>query len=94
MVRYVTKSELYPRFGYCTDAGEIFIGDWLPKRVQAFVVFHEAYHTDKGFGFWNEVKANIHGLFNEPLGGIQTLWMSVMNIDRWKYYIDRVKNGS
>jgi hypothetical protein len=93
MVRYLQKEGFYPKFGFCNEAGEIFIGDWLPKRVQAFIFFHEAYHADKGFGFWKELKANWNGMLNEPIGGIYTLWLSISSLDRWKYYISRFREG-
>jgi hypothetical protein len=97
MVHYVPKSTLYPRFGFCNEAGEIFIGDWLPKCAQEFLIDHEMRHLldhtrpDIQDTFTKEERGNITGFRKHWKGALVVLWISVMSIDRWKYYIDRFR---
>ncbi|MFH1230612.1 MAG: hypothetical protein V1709_03860 [Planctomycetota bacterium] len=91
-ILYVPKQEIYPCFGL--QQGEVIkIREDLPQKARDFLLVHETYHsTDKEKVWWKrELKANIVGLFDEPLGFLIVAIMSLAPY-RLKYYWKRWKN--
>lgn len=96
VIRLVARADLYPYFGYARPAQQtVWVRADLPRSVHDFVLAHELYHLqDKAQNvLWREIKANVAGLIQHPIGGLRTLWMSVTDIDRWKLYFQRFREG-
>lgn len=66
----------------------IFVADWLPESVQAFIVKHEVKHTTQIYRneFLREIDANLYALWYYPIGGLRVLWMSLTSWRRLKLY--------
>lgn len=95
-VIYVSKKDLYPAYGYAIGNKAIVRED-LPNRVKTFVKAHELYHCqDKSqFGgrLGQEIRANIIPGLKDPLGLAATAWKSLTDIDRIRFYIERIIKG-
>lgn len=95
-VEYVPKEDLYPAFGYGGGNSAIVRQD-LPPRVKKFVKAHELYHCqDKSnFGGWlgREIRANVIPGLKDPIGLAATVWKTITEIDRIKFYLKRIKEG-
>ena len=86
-----TKEKLYPRFGYSLPSKQIaYVRDDLPECVRKFVTAHELYHLrDKArWWVWREIKANIAGAFEHPIGFMVCVLMSLAPY-RLRYYWKR-----
>ncbi len=87
----LTKEKLYPRFGYSLPSKQIaYVRDDLPECVRKFVTAHELYHLrDKArWWVWREIKANIAGAFEHPIGFMVCVLMSLVPY-RLRYYWKR-----
>ena len=61
----------------------------LPTHMRRFVLLHEIYHLQDWAGggpIMREVRANAAGLAQEPLGFLQTAWMTLSDGERMKFY--------
>ncbi len=95
-VQYVSKEEIYPAYGYGGGNSAVVRQD-LPPRVKKFVKAHELYHCqDKSnFGGWlgREIRANVIPGLKDPIGLMATVWKTITDIDRIKFYLKRIKEG-
>jgi hypothetical protein len=93
-VEYVSKNSIYPAFGY-GGGNKAIIREDLPPRISRFVTAHEIYHcTDKAkWGGWvgREIRANIIPGIKDPIGLMATIWATVSDVDRIKFYLKRIK---
>lgn len=96
VIRLVARADLYPYFGYARPAqNTVWVRADLPQSVRDFVLAHELYHlqdTAKNI-LWRKVKANTAALRQHPVGGLHCLWMTITDIDRWKLYFRRFREG-
>jgi hypothetical protein len=92
VLKYVPASKISPLFGVAFDTGYAMVRNDLPKRVQKFVSLHEIYHL---YDFSKklhknrlskEIHANLAAFFYEPLGGLQTLFLTIKNSERRHFY--------
>lgn len=91
-VIYVHMEFLYPAFGFSIPSKRlVFVGMWLPKSVKKAVEEHEKYHIlDKSTNsFWREVKANFHALCRQPMGQLYTIYLSLTDLGRLRFYWNR-----
>jgi len=91
----VSKEDLYPAFGRANSKERtIHVRIDLPLSVYNFVVEHEVYHLeDKAkFWLWREIKANLHGAYEHPIGFLRCVWLSLVP-NRILFYIKRFKEG-
>ena len=91
-ILYVSKDQLYPKFGYALPSKQIaYVRDDLPRSVKAFVTAHEVYHLrdQASWWVWREVKANIAGALNHPVGFLVCVVMSLAPY-RLRYYWQRI----
>ena len=91
-VIYVSKKDLYPRFGYAQPNRQIaYVREDLPNSVRKFVTAHELYHLrDKSkWWVWREIKANIAGALKHPIGFLGCVMMSLAPY-RLRYYWKRI----
>lgn len=61
----------------------------LPTHMKRFVLLHEIYHLqDKNFNskITREIRANLAAAVYEPLGFVQTLWSTLSDMGRLKFY--------
>jgi hypothetical protein len=89
---YVSKDQLYPRFGYAVSTEQmVYVREDLPNSVKKFVTAHELYHLrDKAkWWVWREIKANTAGAFKHPLGVLGCVLMSLAPY-RLRYYWKRI----
>lgn len=95
-IEYVPKEDIHPAYGYSIGNDAIVRQDLSP-RVKRFVKSHELYHCqDKSdFGGWlgREIRANIIPGLRDPLGLGATIWKTITDIDRIKFYLKRIKRG-
>ena len=93
-VEYVPKEDIYPAYGY-GGGNNATIRQDLPLRVKKFVKAHELYHCqDKSnFGGWlgREIRANVIPGLKDPIGLAATVWKTITDIDRIKFYLKRIK---
>lgn len=93
-VEYVPKEEIYPAFGYGGGDKAVVRQD-LPPRVKNFVKAHELYHCrdQATWGGWlgREFRANLIPGLKDPIGLLATVWATVSDIDRMKFYLNRLK---
>lgn len=96
VVEYASKKEIYPAFGYAIGHKAIVRQDLSP-RVKRFVRAHELYHCrDKAvWGGWlgKEIRANIIPGIKDPVGLAATIWKTITDFDRIKFYLKRLKKG-
>jgi hypothetical protein len=95
-VEYVPKEDIYPAYGY--GGGNIaVVRQDLPPRIKNFVKAHELYHCqDKSnFGGWlgREIRANVIPGLKDPIGLAATVWETITDVDRIKFYLKRIKEG-
>ena len=95
-VEYVPKDEIYPAFGY--SRGDIAkVREDLSPRIKNFVRAHELHHCqDKAtWGGWlgREIRANLIPGLRDPIGLFATVWATISNVDRMKFYWERIKGG-
>jgi hypothetical protein len=95
VVEFVSKESIYPAFGY-GGGNEVAVREDLSPRVKRFVKSHELYHCiDKAeWGGWigREIRANIIPGLKDPIGLMATVWASISDIDRIKFYLKRIQN--
>lgn len=95
-VEYVPKAEIYPAFGF-SDGSTAKVREDLSPRIKNFVKAHELYHCqDKAnWGGWvgREIRANVVPGLKDPIGLLATVWKTVSDVDRMKFYWDRLKKG-
>lgn len=95
-VQYVPKEEIWPAFGYAGRNTAVVRED-LPPLVKRFVTAHELYHlSDKGkFGGWvgSEIRANLIPGLKDPIGLAATIWATITDTDRIKFYVKRIREG-
>ena len=95
-VEYVPKEEIYPAYGY-GGGNRAIVREDLSPRVKKFVKAHELYHCqDKAtWGGWigREIRANIVPGLKDPIGLAATVWKTITDIDRIKFYLKRIKEG-
>jgi len=95
-VKYVPKEDIYPAYGYGGGNSAVVRQD-LPPRVKNFVKAHELYHCqDKSnFGGWlgREIRANVIPGLKDPIGLAATVWKTITDVDRIKFYLKRIKEG-
>jgi len=96
ILKYVSYSSIAPKFGLARfefDVGYALVRDDLPRKVKKFVSYHEIYHL---YDFMNnlhqsvfakEVHASLAAFPYEPLGGLQTVFLTITNLERIKYYL-------
>lgn len=96
IVKYVPKERIYPAFGYAIG-NEALVRQDLSYKTKRFVRSHELYHCfdQATWGGWvgREMRANIMAGFKDPIGFLSTAWETISDIDRVKFYIQRVKEG-
>ena len=86
---YVSKDQLYPRFGYAEPSKQIaYVREDLPNCVKKFVTAHELYHLrDKAKRWvWREIRANIAGALKHPIGFTVCVLMSLAPYRLWYYW--------
>lgn len=95
-VEYVPKENIYPAYGYGGGNSAVVRQD-LPPRVKNFVKAHELYHCqDKSnFGGWlgREIRANVVPGLKDPIGFAATVWKTITDVDRIKFYLKRIREG-
>ncbi len=95
-VEYVPKEEIWPAFGYSSGSTAVVRED-LPPRVKRFVEQHELFHCrdNSTFGGWigSEIRANIVPGIKDPIGLLATIWATITDVDRIKFYIQRLREG-
>lgn len=95
-IYYLPKELVAPAFGAAGGRKAVVRND-LPPRVRRFVRSHELYHLkDKvNWGGWigSEIRANVIPGLKDPIGLIATIWATITDIDRVKYYIQRAIEG-
>lgn len=95
-VQYVPKDKIWPAFGYAGGNTAVVRED-LPLLVKRFVTAHELYHlSDKGkFGGWvgSEIRANLIPGLKDPIGLAATIWATITDTDRIKFYVKRIREG-
>jgi len=95
-IEYVPKEDIYPAYGYAVENTAVVRQD-LPPRIKKFVKAHELYHCqDKSnFGGWlgREIRANVIPGLKDPIGLAATVWKTITDIDRIKFYLKRIKEG-
>ncbi len=95
-VEYVPKEDIYPAYGYGGGNSAVVRQD-LPPQVKKFVKAHELYHCqDKSdFGGWlgREIRANVIPGLKDPVGLVATIWKTITDVDRIKFYLKRIKEG-
>lgn len=95
-LKYVPKENITPFFGMARNelgTGYVLVRNDLPKRVRNFVMHHEIYHL---YDFANnlhkskisqEIHANLAAFPYEPLGCLQTIFMTLTRPERIVYYV-------
>jgi len=95
VLKYVPAANIAPAFGIArlrSDTLYAMIRNDLPKRVQKFVSLHEIYHLydfSKNLHknrLSQELHANLAALFYEPLGGLQTIFLTIKDPERRHFY--------
>ena len=89
---HLTRDQLYPRFGYAlTSKQRVYVRQDLPGCVKKFVTIHELYHLQDQASWWvvRELKANVAGAVQHPIGFIVCLLMSLAPY-RLRYYGRRI----
>lgn len=91
-----------PYFGYTVNypdgRSEVWLRDDLPERVQQSVKIHEMQHVkDRAFldgrvWYW-EFRAWNTQFKADFIGTLQTVWLSITDIDRIKMYLNRIIKG-
>ncbi len=77
------------------DTKRGYVREDLPERIKKFVAQHELYHlNDKKYKtvLAQEIFANLVPGIKDPIGLFLTIVMTITDIERVKFYIDRVKN--
>ncbi len=95
-VEYVPKESIYPAFGY-GGGDHARVRNDLPPRVKKFVKEHELYHCrDRatwGGELGSEIRANIIPGLKDPIGLAATIWKTVADKDRMRFYLNRLRRG-
>jgi len=95
-VEYVPREDIYPAYGYGGGNSAIVRQDLQPS-VKKFVKAHELYHcqdkSDFGGWFGREIRANIIPGLKDPIGLAATVWKTITDVDRIKFYLKRIKEG-
>jgi hypothetical protein len=93
-VEFVPKEDIYPAYGYGGGSTAVVRQD-LPPRVKNFVMAHELYHCQdhSNFGGWvgREIRANLISGLKDPIGLAATVWKTISDTDRVKFYLKRIK---
>ena len=98
-VLYVPKNDMAPgAYGFCSYRDRvILIRDDLSLCIKRFVLAHERQHerdytlnvTDQN-QLWLEIKANVVGLYREPIGAVACLFKTIFSLERWAFYWRRI----
>ena len=95
-VEYIPKKEIYPAFGYSSENRAVVRQDLSP-HVKKFVRAHELYHCydQATWGGWvgREIRANVVPGLKDPVGLLSTIWATISDLDRIKFYLKRVKES-
>ena len=95
-VEYVPKEEIYPAFGHRSGDRAVIRQDLSP-HVKRFVREHELYHCqDRAtWGGWlgREIRANVVPGLKDPVGLLATIWATISDFERIKFYLKRIKEG-
>jgi len=95
ILKYVPAPRISPAFGVARielDTKYALVRNDLPQRVQKFVSLHEIYHLydfSKRLhknSFSQELHANLAAFFYEPLGGLQTVFLTIKDPERRHKY--------
>ncbi|OGC56152.1 hypothetical protein A2797_02245 [candidate division WWE3 bacterium RIFCSPHIGHO2_01_FULL_48_15] len=96
ILRYVPKESIEPHFGMAfNEFGSEYalVRNDLPPRVQRFVALHEIYHlhdfrnTIHRSTILQEIHANTAALLYEPIGFLQTVFLTITDPERLIYYL-------
>ncbi len=94
IVEYVPKEDIDPAFGY-VRRNKIKIRQDLSPHVKRFVKAHELYHCkDKstwGGKLGREIRANLIPGLKDPIGLAVTIYKTITNSDRIKFYLKLFK---
>jgi len=92
-VEYVPKENIYPAYGYGGGNSTVVRQD-LPPRVKRFVKAHELYHCQDNSNFGGrlgrEIRANVIPGLKDPVGLAATIWKTITDMDRIKFYLKRI----
>ncbi|KUK79667.1 MAG: hypothetical protein XD95_0206 [Microgenomates bacterium 39_7] len=95
-VEFVSKEKICPAFGYSSGSTAVVRED-LPPRVKRFIEQHELFHCrdTSNLGGWigSEIRANIVPGIKDPIGLLSTIWATITDVDRIKFYIQRLREG-
>jgi hypothetical protein len=91
-VNLVPKQNLYPRYGKAVKPATVYVRDDLPKWVQISTMVHEIYHLYDDNPKRREPRAIMAQFFISLLGGIASVFMTLTDIDRIKFYMEKL-NG-
>lgn len=93
---YVPREAIAPAFGYAHGTSTE-VRDDLPPRVKQFVKSHELYHCQDTakWGGWmgREIRANVVPGLKDPIGLAATIWETVSDKERLKFYLKRLREG-
>jgi len=93
-VQYVPKKQIAPLFGEARNefGNEIaLVRNDLPKDMIKFVTYHELYHLQDikhKTKFSREINASLAAAPYSFIGFIETIFMTVVNFNRIKYYLN------
>lgn len=99
MILFVNKSELKPgQFGVCIGYGcdaVIKVRNDLPRMAEKALIAHESYHAQdqEKNALKREIGANWAMIKKYPVGSLTLLAMSLFNLERWGYYLKRIRDG-
>ncbi len=95
-VEYVSKEDIYPAYGY-GGGNSVVVRQDLPPRVKKFVKTHELYHCQDKSNFGGRLGRQIRAIMfpglKDPVGLAETVWKTIINVDRLKFYLGRIKKG-
>lgn len=92
-IQYVPKEQIAPLFGEArNEFGHkiALVRNDLPQDVKNFITRHELYHlqdTKHKSRFSREVNANLAAAPYSFTGFIKTIFMTITNFERMKYYM-------
>ena len=95
-ILFVAKEQIKPYFGLAKNEFGVkmaLVRKDLSDNVKDFVMKHEIYHLQdtehQGF-FSREFNANLAGAYYEPAGFFKTIWLTLINLERIRYYFSRI----
>jgi len=93
-ILYVSKEQIAPLFGEARDEfghKVALIRNDLPEDVKKFVTYHELYHlqdTRYKSRFSRELNANLAAAPYSFIGFAKTIFMTITDFNRIKYYLN------